>query len=692
MPRKLSGSISLARDFLFGAYIATTLLLTPSMRIATWTLHDIRLPSVIPRNHAFPNLRWRQPAFRSRQFASSARCCQAVVQAEQVKLRPYQQDSIWSVLDYLEKGEKRLGISLATGSGKTVIFTHLIDRIPCPTPQATQTLILAHRRELVDQAAAQCRRIYPDKTIEVEMGKLQASGTADITVASVRSLVGRLSRYDPDCFKVVLVDEAHHIVAAEHLTVLRHFRLVDAERTGPASLVGVSATFSRHDGVGLGKAIDHIVFHKDYVDMIEDGYLSDVVFTTVQSRVQLNNVKQTGDDFQIKALSEAVNNDETNLRTVRAWLDRAEGRKSTLVFCVDLSHVAALTAMFRTHGVDARFVTSDTSLKDREERLAAFKSGAFPVLLNCGIYTEGTDIPNIDCVLLARPTQSRNLLVQMIGRGVRKSSGKKNCHVIDMVASLETGIVTSPTLFGLNPDEMLEEADFTEMKTLQDRRRKEQEREQQATSLNPQIGRDLELSGDITFTDYDSVNDLIDDTAGERHIRQISRHAWVQIDEDKYILSNQDGGFVRLLREDKHFVVTYTKKIAADNNNNILARPREIGKAIRFEDAVHAADTFVGKTFPFEFVAKSARWRRAPATDGQITYLNKFRGEGEKLQYGSITKGRAGDRITKIKHGARGSFKRHAAQRRDAQKKVQKKEQWRDKQRSIQVKVGPVGS
>ena len=173
--------------------------------------------------------------------------------------------------------------------------------------------------------------------------------------------------------------------------------------------------------------------------MIDDKWLSDVIFTTVHSGADLSRVKSTAGDFQTGALSKAVNNDEINTLTVRAWLSRAAERKSTIAFCVDLSHVANLTAAFRQHGIDARFVTSDTHPKVRLERLNAFKAGEFPVLLNCGIFTEGTDIPNIDCVLLARPTKSRNLLVQMIGRGLRKYAGKKNCHVIDMVASLETG-------------------------------------------------------------------------------------------------------------------------------------------------------------------------------------------------------------------------------------------------------------
>jgi ATP-dependent helicase IRC3 len=183
-----------------------------------------------------------------------------------IQLREYQEECIQAVLSYLNAGHKRLGISLATGSGKTVIFTHLIDRVPA-TGNASQTLILAHRRELVEQAARHCALAYPDKHVDVEMGSNQASGAADITVASIQSITSgdRLQKFDPSRYKLVLVDEAHHIVSQTYLDVLEHFGLrhgVDWKATNPPALVGVSATFSRFDGKALGAVIDHIVYHR----------------------------------------------------------------------------------------------------------------------------------------------------------------------------------------------------------------------------------------------------------------------------------------------------------------------------------------------------------------------------------------------------------------------------------------------
>jgi ATP-dependent helicase IRC3 len=186
--------------------------------------------------------------------------------APRIQLREYQEECIQAVLAYLAAGHRRLGVSLATGSGKTVIFTHLIDRIST-AGDASQTLILAHRRELVEQAARHCALAYPDKHVDIEMGHHQASGAADITVASVQSITSgnRLSKFDPARYKLVLVDEAHHVVSQTYLDVLEHFGLrhaADWSTSSAPALVGVSATFSRFDGKALGAVIDHIVYHR----------------------------------------------------------------------------------------------------------------------------------------------------------------------------------------------------------------------------------------------------------------------------------------------------------------------------------------------------------------------------------------------------------------------------------------------
>lgn len=506
-------------------------------------------------------------------------------------------------------------------------------------------------------------------------------------------------KFNPSSFKLILVDEAHHIVAPGYLRALDHFGLSEAQLDSPA-LVGVSATLSRFDGLSLGAAIDQIVYHKDYIDMIGEKWLSDVVFTTVQSKADISRVSRAANgDFLPSELSQVVNTEGVNNITVRSWLAKAQGRKSTLAFCVDLEHVAGLTNTFRRYGIDAHFVTGDTPKAVRSARLDSFRNEEFPVLVNCGVFTEGTDIPNIDCVLLARPTKSRNLLVQMIGRGMRLHPGKKDCHIIDMVASLETGIITTPTLFGLDPSELLNNARIEDMKSLQERKEAEEKRTQGIEHGSTVVPASLPaVSRTITFTDYDSVFDLIEDTAGEEHIRKISPHAWVNVAEDRYILTST-GTYLKLERltnskaSTNDFVITETVALRPVPGAAVKApyrKPREIARALTFADAVHAADTYAQKKFPYRLIARNVSWRNMPATEKQLAFLNKLRLKSEQLTCETLKKGRAVDMITKLKHGARGRFASFEADRRrqgSAQFKIEQEKALREREK---VSVGPL--
>lgn len=447
-----------------------------------------------------------------------------------------------------------------------------------------------------------------------------------------------------------------------------------------------------------------LTLYRDYIHMIQGKHLSNVIFTTVQSHADISRVKKGHGDFQTGELSKAVNNEETNEITVRAWLSKAADRKSTLVFCVDLSHVSALTAAFRAHNIDARFVTGNTPKQVRGERLDAFKNQEFPVLLNCGVFTEGTDIPNIDCVLLARPTRSKNLLVQMIGRGLRLHPGKANCHIIDMVASLEVGIVTTPTLFGLDPGEMVKEVNPEEMKSLQERKELEALREKQVAEAQTSQSRRLLIQRpqqSITFTDYDSVYDLIDDTSADRHIRGISQLAWVLVGENRYVLSTQNGEYMTIetppasSSSGQLVRVWFTQKVSEEAHKpgkSPFMRPRQVAESETFSDAVHAADTFASSRFPWQFVQHSQPWRKKPATEGQLMFLNKFRDSDDQLTAGRITKGKATDLITKLKFGAKGWFGRLEASKKKESRIQGRVQQMAELQGREQVRVGPLAA
>ncbi|GFG24783.1 putative mitochondrial ATP-dependent helicase irc3 [Aspergillus udagawae] len=621
-------------------------------------------------------------------------------------LRDYQEECIQSVLKYLDEGHKRLGISLATGAGKTVIFTELIGRIPSRNEIGDKTLIIVHRKELVEQAAQHCRRAYPDRTVEIEMGNSHASGAGDIVVASVQTLTrgNRLAKFDPTRFKLVLVDEAHHIVASSYREALKHFGVDEASTDSPV-LVGVSATFSRSDGLKLGAAIDHIVYHKDYIDMIDDNWLANAVFTTVRSEANLSKVKKDSfGDFAIGSLSKAVNTENVNNITVRAWLANAQDRKSTLVFCVDVAHAKALTEAFRSYGIDARYITAKTPKEVRMEQLRAFRNREYPVLLNCGLFTEGTDIPNIDCVLLARPTRSRNLLIQMIGRGLRLYPGKEDCHVLDMVATLNTGVLSTPTLFGLHPDEVLQKAKAKDLRDMPlEGTAAGTGSPADETEEPPPFPDDSDVN--LTFTKYDTIYDLIADLKSEKHIRSLSPHVWVRVGNDRYILSDASGWLTIDKEEDTSraykphpnpdpttddpyiFTVRHVAKFKNSDDSVTHTLPRLIATAPDFETALRAADTFATNEFEERYISVRQTWRQLPASEAQVRFLNKSKVRHDLIQRKHLTKGQAADLITKLKFGGKKRFEARKAER---VAELRRQEEVEELRRQGDVRVGPV--
>lgn len=537
------------------------------------------------------------------------------------------------------------------------------------------------------------------------MGNEKAAGDADITIASVASLTSRdrILKFDPSRFKLILVDEAHHIVAPSYRKVLNYFGLNNEPSLDSPVLVGVSATLSRFDGLKLGSAIDHIVYHKDYMDMIDEEWLANAVFTTVRSHANLSGVKKDNfGDFAIGSLSQAVNTQLTNDITVRAWLANAQNRKSTLVFCVDIEHTKRLTEAFRAAGIDARYITSRTEKQVRDEELQRFKNREFPILLNCGLFTEGTDVPNIDCVLLARPTRSRNLLIQMIGRGLRLYPGKKDCHIIDMVATLDTGVICTPTLFGLHPDEVLNNESPKDLKDRKNFEASDAPIEAQETSEPNTDSFNPADHIDLTFTKYDTIYDLVHDMRHERHIRSISPYSWVRVGKDRYLLSDVSGwATIEKVHhpDDKYGKASPPWEIyhvmhfnSPDSGKTQYTRPRFIGNAEDFVSAVRAADTFATSEFSRHYISTKQPWRQSRASQMQVNLLNRYGIRQEKIKTtDNLTRGQAADLITKLRHGVK---KQYQDVRKARQKEIKDEEKKKDQISQLldrtTVRVGPV--
>lgn len=429
-------------------------------------------------------------------------------------LRPYQQQCISDIISAFQQGWNRVGVSMATGGGKTVIFSHLITATVPQPGQGSKVLVLVHRRELAAQAKEKIKSVNPHLRVEVEMASQKASNDADVIIASVATLSGSKSRrleeerYNPSSFKLIIIDEAHHSAAKSYVKVLKHF-----SATTPDSKVyvtGFSATLQRHDQLSLEIAMDKIVYDRDVFSMIEDGHLCDFSSTTIKATINMESVieqerlekikkaelqqekKDTQkmieeslsepdrlememklaqitkqlrkhvitSDFNARNLSKVLNTESVNELVFGVWKKYFDSHdlKSTIVFCVDIKHCKDLCELFRSFGINADYVVSDTKDFNRAEAVQRFKSGEIPILFNCGIFTEGTDIPNIDSIFMLRPTRSVGLFMQMLGRGLRLYEGKKICRVFDFVGNLsahKSGMITTPEIMGLDPDTVL---------------------------------------------------------------------------------------------------------------------------------------------------------------------------------------------------------------------------------------------
>ena len=378
---------------------------------------------------------------------------------------------------------------------------------------ADKTLVLAHREELINQASLRISKINPHLVVDVDQGDRKASQSADVIVASIPTLgrMGskRLEGYNPDAYKTIIVDEAHHATAESYRRTLNHFGAIDPN--SHILLWGCTATPRRFDGTALDAVFQKIIFHRDLVEMMRSGYLCRVRVTTILTKTDASQVTSskaaaTNDrDFVISKLSEAIDTDERNNMIADAYVQKIQAeRKSTLVFACDVKHIHNIVDSFRSRGVDADCVHGETPREERAAVLKRFLEGSLPVLVNCGVLSEGTDIPNIDCIIMARPTRSSLLFQQMVGRGLRTFPGKENCLVIDCVDDFKgkkVKLVTTPTLFGFPIPEgsVLSEADMLD---LMDNMLKRKDLKKRAEELAERLAQDdIDDTGDDTSDD-----------------------------------------------------------------------------------------------------------------------------------------------------------------------------------------------
>lgn len=404
----------------------------------------------------------------------------------ELTLRDYQSDALARIAAAETRGVRKQLVVMATGLGKTIVFASLARSRP------GRVLVLAHRDELVAQAAAKLAEVWPElaatpaaSRLMVETGhghaaRLSVLGQgpqlgvvkakaddcgADVVVASVQTLaaaggkrLARLATSGP--FDLVVIDEAHHATAPSYVAVCDALGAGHDEDCSIATcphpaapgplLVGVTATPDRGDGLGLDGVFGEIVANRDILWGIKAGYLAQLRALRVEvEHLDLGQVRVRQGDYVAGDAGRALEEAGGPRQIVAAWMEHALGRR-TLVFTPTVATAEQTAAEFAAAGIRSGIVHGGTPLDERRAVLAAYSAGEIDVLCNCAVLTEGYDEPRTDCIVVARMTKSRALYTQMVGRGTRRHPEKDDCLVLDVVGmSRDHSLVTVPSLFGL---------------------------------------------------------------------------------------------------------------------------------------------------------------------------------------------------------------------------------------------------
>lgn len=358
--------------------------------------------------------------------------------------RPYQGGAIVAVEEQFRAGKKSTLVVLPTGTGKTIVLALLLLRYKLAHEgRRGRGLVVAHRTELIEQNAEKCRAA--GLTTSIEQGESRATRSSDVVVASVQTLQrARLKRFAPDEFDYIVIDEAHHAEATGYQNIREHF---------PSALfVGLTATPMRLDGKPLGNTFESVAYAYELRAAIADQWLVPIRARRIRiTDVDMSRVRQAHGDLSKEDLGVVLREAKALQGVVGPTLTMA-GSRRTLIFAVDVAHTHALTALLNeAKPGSAVAIDGDMPAAKRKAIRELYRQGAFQYLVNCEVLTEGFDDPGIECIVLARPTMSVALLIQMIGRGTRLlgqsyaescANGKRDVLVLDMVGNLKHRLAT----------------------------------------------------------------------------------------------------------------------------------------------------------------------------------------------------------------------------------------------------------
>lgn len=334
-------------------------------------------------------------------------------------LRPYQQAARDAIHTEWDAGRARTLLVLPTGTGKTIVFASVAaDQVRA----GDRVLILAHRGELLEQAADKLRRATGLGSAVEKAGSTCLGSWFNVVVGSVQTLqrTARLERFPHDYFGTIIIDEAHHAITDGYRRILNYFE--------GARVLGVTATPDRGDMRNLGEVFDSLAFEYKLTDAIKEGYLCKIMAQTIPLQLDITSVTMSGGDYAVADLGTAL---DPYLEQIAAEMARRCKSRKTVVFLPLIKTSQKFRDLLNTYGFRAAEVNGQS--EDRREVLADFDAGKYNVLCNSMLLTEGWDCPSVDCVVVLRPTKVRSLYSQMVGRGTRLSPGKTDLLLLDFL-------------------------------------------------------------------------------------------------------------------------------------------------------------------------------------------------------------------------------------------------------------------
>jgi len=319
-------------------------------------------------------------------------------------LRPYQASGVSALRAHILAGRKRVIACLSTGGGKTVVAAHIIHS--ARTNFNARVLFVAHRKELIDQAVRQLA-----KWGVIEVGVIMAEDARTNTLLPVQvASIQSLARRSAPPADIVFVDECHRSAANSYRKLLALYP--------DAVIIGLTATPCRGDGKPLKDVFDEIAVLATYSDLIRDKFILEPRCFSTERGPDLSKVRTLAGDFVLDELEDAMLAPQVLGDTLAEYQARAEGRKC-VIFAVSVAHSRAIEKQFLEAGIRIAHVDAETPKEERDDISRKLDAGELDVVTNVGVYTEGWDQPCVKLLMIARPTKSLVLFLQMVGRGLR---------------------------------------------------------------------------------------------------------------------------------------------------------------------------------------------------------------------------------------------------------------------------------